>query len=181
MLAMFGGIVLIAVIASTTLSIIGRSLNTLGHNDVVKSLWLGFAEFLQGFKPINGDFELVEAGVAIAIFSFLPLCQITRAHATVDLFTATLSHRFNAFLGFVWEVLLTFVTALFAWRIIVATYEKTLYGETTFLLQMPVWQPYAVCSVIAVMAAIIGVYSVWMRWLELFHGEVKPSQQDVSV
>ncbi|MEM7302904.1 MAG: TRAP transporter small permease [Pseudomonadota bacterium] len=169
-LALFGGLVLLALIASTTLSIIGRSLNTIGHSDYMAPISQAIAGFLQKFGPINGDYELVEAGVAIAIFSFLPWCQMTRAHATVDLFMANISRRLNAFLALIWEALLTFVTILFAWRIIIGTQEKMLYGETTFLLQMPVWQPYAVCSAIAVVAAIVGLYATWIRIQELRHG-----------
>jgi len=48
-----------------------------------------------GVGPINGDFELVEAGVAFAIFAFLPLCQISAGHASVDIFTAKLPMRIN--------------------------------------------------------------------------------------
>ena len=39
------------------------------------------------------DYELVEAGVAFAIFAFIPLCQIYGSHATVDIFTIVAARR----------------------------------------------------------------------------------------
>ena len=77
MLALLGGLVLVALTIITCISIAGRALISFG---------LG---------PVPGDFELVEAGVAFAIFAFLPWCQLNRGHATVDLFTSFLSERTN--------------------------------------------------------------------------------------
>ena len=68
--AMIGGVVVTALIVLTTLSVMGRGLNTLGHSDLLVSLSPDLAEALiaTGVAPINGDFELVEAGIAFAIF-----------------------------------------------------------------------------------------------------------------
>jgi len=149
-------------VLSTTASIIGRSINTIGHSDAISGLgWLATA--LQSFGPINGDYELVEAGVAIAIFAFLPWCQLTRAHATVDVLTSFLGPRLNAILALLWDVLLTAIFVVVTWRISIATGEKLRYGETTFLLQMPVWWPYAICTALVGIAACVGLYVIWLR------------------
>ncbi|NRB02133.1 MAG: TRAP transporter small permease [Rhodobacteraceae bacterium] len=169
-LALLGGFVLIALVLTTTFSIIGRSLNTIGHSDVMENIgWLG--GLLRSFGPINGDYELVEAGVAIAIFAFLPWCQLSRTHATVDVFTNFLGRRVNALLSLIWEIMLTAILFVVTWRISIGTSEKMRYGETTFLLQMPVWWPYAICTVIAGIAAVVGLYVVWQRLAELFAKE----------
>ena len=165
-LALMGGAVLIGLVLSTTASIMGRSLNTVGHLSALSNLG-GLAQLLKFFGPINGDYELVEAGVAIAVFAFLPLCQLNRAHAMVDVFTGFLGSRFNAGLALIWEVLLTAILFLVTWRISVATLEKFRYGETTFLLQMPLWWSYAICTVIAGIAAFVGFYVVWGRVKDL--------------
>lgn len=166
-LALMGGVVLIGLVLTTTTSIIGRSLNTIGHLDAVSSLG-GLAQLLRAFGPIDGDYELVEAGVAIAVFAFLPLCQLNRAHAMVDVFTGFLGARFNAGLALIWEVLLTAILFLVTWRISLAAFEKFRYGETTFLLQMPLWWPYAICTVIAGLAASVGLYVIWGRVTDLW-------------
>ncbi len=165
-LAFLGGAVLMALVVLTTLSIIGRSLNTIGHFKAV-SIWSWLAYPLQSFGPINGDYELVEAGVAIAIFAFLPYCQLMRGHATVNVFTDFLKARVNAVLSLIWEVLLTGTLFVVTWRISIATTEKLRYGETTFLLQMPVWWAYAICSGIACIASFVGLYCVWQRILDV--------------
>ncbi|SVE44531.1 uncharacterized protein METZ01_LOCUS497385, partial [marine metagenome] len=38
-------------------------------------------------KPFSGDFELTEMGIAIAVFCFLPYCQLVGANVTADIFT----------------------------------------------------------------------------------------------
>lgn len=166
-LALMGGAVLVGLVLSTTASIIGRSLNTVGHLNALSNLG-GLAQLLQSFGPINGDYELVEAGVAIAVFAFLPLCQLNRAHAMVDVFTGFLGSRFNAGLALIWEVLLTAILFLVTWRISLAAFEKFRYGETTFLLQMPLWWPYAICTIIAGLAASVGLYVIWGRVTDFF-------------
>jgi len=55
-MAILGGLVLSALILVICVSIVGRTI---------------------GIGPINGDYELVEAGIAFSIFAFLPLTQIT--------------------------------------------------------------------------------------------------------
>ena len=70
------GLVLSALILLICVSIVGRTI---------------------GIGPINGDYELVEAGIAFSIFAFLPLTQITAGHATVDIFTNSLPPKIQRF------------------------------------------------------------------------------------
>ena len=64
--ALLGGGVACAVAAMTTASIVGRA---------------GFA------KPIAGDVELTQFGIALAISLCLPWCQLRGANIIVDFFT----------------------------------------------------------------------------------------------
>ncbi len=136
-----GGLVLIALVLMTCASIVGRALIDLG---------LG---------PVKGDFELVEAGIAFSVFAFLPLCQLRAGHATVDVFTSALPAGVNRVLLAVWEVLFALALALIAWRLGAGLVQKFGNGETTFLLQFPVWWAYAACQVAAVVAVIVAVWS----------------------
>ena len=78
--AIVGGTVLLALIVLTALSILGRELSKLGHRLVDVSWMSGLGEALvaSGVDEINGTYELTEAGVAFAIFAFLPVCQFLR-------------------------------------------------------------------------------------------------------
>lgn len=171
-MALLGGLLLIVLILVTCLSILGRMLNTIGNSWFVENNLAFIAETLQGFAPINGDFELVEMGIALAIFLFLPWCQLNRRHAAVDVFSVrALSKRFNVFLLFVWETLLVVVLGLITIRLYAGMGDRIAYNETTFLLQWPVWWAYAACLVAGAAATLIGLYSVKMRFDDFAIGE----------
>ncbi len=164
-MALLGGLVLVALVALTCLSVLGRGLNTLGHSAFLTGLAPGLAGALiaAGVGPITGDFELVEAGVAFAVFAFLPVCQLYSAHATVDVFTARMPGRANAALRAFWEVVLALAIVLITWRLLQGMQDKMRYGETTFLLQFPIWWAYGLSLAGAVVASIVAIYCAGAR------------------
>ena len=141
--ALLGGVVLSLLIVQTCLSIVGRSINSILHNEFMQTTLPGFANGLlsTGIGPINGDFELVEAGMAFVIFAFLPLCQLKGAHASVDIFTSKLPKRANSFLRMIIEIVFAGVIVLIAVQLFSGMMSKLNSGQTTFLLQYPVWWP----------------------------------------
>ena len=163
-MAVAGGIVLTILIFITCLSVLGRSLNGLFHG-WVGQMMPGLSKWAldMGVGPITGDFELVEAGVAFAVFASLPLCQITSGHASVDIFAKSFPPRLSGFLTMVTEILFALVLILIAWRLFDGMLSKRGYGETTFLLQFPIWWAYALSFVGAIMAAITGIYMAAKR------------------
>lgn len=172
LMAIVGGVVLTALIVLTCVSVLGRSLNTLGHSDLLKSVADGAAATLiaVGFGPVNGDFELVEAGVAFAIFSFLPICQLRSAHAVVDVFSSVLPTKAQEALTAFWEVVLMGVIVLITWRLFAGMMNKLDYGDTTFLLQFPIWWAYAASLVAAIVASLVALYCAAARILGLMTG-----------
>ena len=74
----------------------------------------------------------------------------------------------NRGLALFWELVFAAALALITWRLIVGMGDKMRYGETTFLLQMPVWWAFAACSIAAVLASIVAVYCVYLRGRESF-------------
>ncbi|ETX27663.1 C4-dicarboxylate ABC transporter permease [Roseivivax isoporae LMG 25204] len=182
-MAILGGVVLTALVALTCLSVLGRGLNTLGHSDVLTTIAPGLASALigTGVGPITGDFELVEAGVAFAIFAFLPICQLYSAHATVDVFTGMMPARLNRGIVAFWDVVLAAVLVLIAWRLWFGMTDKLRYGETTFLLQFPVWWAYAVSLVGAVVAALVGLWCAWARIAGILTGRrIMPDEREAD-
>jgi len=156
-LAILGGIVLVVITIITVISITGRTL-----------IWAGL-------RPVPGDFELVEAGVGFAVFAFLPWCQISRGHATVDIFTSFLPVQVNRHIDIAAEVLMTVAITLIAWRLWFGLQDKIRYGETTFILQFPVWWAFAACMAAAVIGVVVSFYMVGERIAEL---RVKPSASE---
>lgn len=148
--AVVGGVVLIGLVVLIVASIVGRSLLGLG--------------------PVPGDYELAEAGIGFAVFAFFPWCQVNRGHATVDVFTAGLGERANRLIDIVSELLMTLVLALIAWRLVAGTLDKARYGETSFILQFPVWWAFAAASVAAVAAAFVSAVMLGVRVREVATG-----------
>jgi TRAP-type C4-dicarboxylate transport system permease small subunit len=173
-LAIVGGIVLSALILLTCVSILGRLLNGFFHGDFMESVAPGFASWAIGIGigPVNGDFELVEAGVAFAIFCFLPLCQITAGHASVDILANSFPTMVNRFLRMVTEIVFAAVLLLIMWKLYDGMMSKRSYGETTFLLQFPIWWAYALSFVGSFAAAVVGVYMAGVRIIEFLTGRV---------
>jgi TRAP-type C4-dicarboxylate transport system permease small subunit len=124
-LAVAGGIVLVIVTVVTDLSIIGRALIPLG------------------LRPIQGDYEIVEAGTAFAIFAFLPWCQFNRRHASVDVFTSRFPPDVLRFIDLLVDIAFVVVITIIVWRTGIGLGDKYRNGQLTFILQMPVWWTYA--------------------------------------
>ncbi len=152
-LAILGGLVLVVITLLIVVSITGRGL------------------VRHGLGPIPGDFELVEAMTAFAVFSFLPWCQLQRAHATVDVFTSFFPDRINRVIDLLAELLMTLVMILLAWRLWYGMMDKIRYQETTFILQFPVWWGFAAAMCAIVVGVIVSVYMTIVRAQEAFAGE----------
>ena len=171
-MAICGGLVLALLILLICISVVGRSLNGVLHGWIGTAFPAVSAWLLQaGVGPINGDFELVEAGVAFSIFSFLPLCQISSGHASVDIFTSKLPRGVNRGLQMVIDTVFAFALIIMAYQLYKGMLSKLSYGDTTFLLQFPIWWAYAASLVGAVMAAVISVYVACVRVMELATGQ----------
>lgn len=158
-LAIIGGLALVAITVITVVSITGRGLGAFG------------------LKPIPGDFELVEAGTAFAIFAFLPWAQLNRGHATVDVFTSFLSARANRIIDVISELVMTAVIILIAVQLWHGMWDKVRYGETTFILQFPVWWGFAAAMVAATIGVIVSLYVLVARVQELRQGRTILSGQ----
>lgn len=144
-LAVLGGLALLAVTGLTVVSIVGRAFTR------------------QGLGPIPGDFELVEALTAFAVFAFLPWCQLRRGHATVDVFTRALPARVNRGIDLAAELLMTLTVVLIAWRLWYGMADKLRYHETTFILQFPLWWSFAAAFVAAAAGVLVSLHVLLLR------------------
>ncbi len=149
-LAILGGIALCAIVVITVISVAGRSLIPLG------------------LSPIPGDFELVEAMTAFAIFAFLPWCHLKRGHVSVDIFTRFIGNRANRLIDAIGDSLMLAIALIMSWRLYAGMLDKKAYGETTFILQFPVWWAYAAGLVGAVGLVIVSAYCFQRSWIRFF-------------
>ncbi|MCF8200269.1 MAG: TRAP transporter small permease [Sulfuritalea sp.] len=143
-MAWFGALILTLLAIMSVVSIIGRALSSFG---------LG---------PVPGDFELVEAGTALAVFCFLPWCHLRRGHADVTILWKAYPQGLRKFIFVIIELLTLAVWTLLVWRMGLATLEYRDNGEVSFILQMPVWWGYAASFV----PGAIGCVVYFWRLLE---------------
>lgn len=155
--ALVGGVVLLALTAIVCVSVVGRELAS--SDFLGTGLDLRLARF--GVGQVEGDFEMVELGVAFAIFSFLPWTQYSEAHARVDLFAPFYGPRLSALLDVAAQALMSAAALVIAWRLWLGMADKLQYGETSMILQFPVWQAYAAGLGGACGFVLVAVFSVW--------------------
>ena len=137
--AAIGGLVILAMMLMTVVSVVKRSV-------------LG--------APVPGDFELVELGSAIAIFCFLPWCQVSGGNVLVDFFTSTANPRTNHLLEAAGDLLFLLIAALLAWRLFHGGAEMWQYGEQTMVLRIPLWWTFPV--IIPAMALLVATCAATM-------------------
>ena len=171
LMAILGGVALSAVVLIVCVSILGRELNG-ALNGWLGALAPGAAEALlgSGIGPVTGDFELVEAGVAFAIFAFLPWCQVTGGHASVDIFTRAMPPRITRALTLIIDWTFAAVLILIAVQLYDGMLGKLRTGQVTFLLQFPVWWAYAASLAGATIAAFVAGFIAVARVVEVVTG-----------
>ena len=168
--AWIGGLVLLGLIVLTCASILGRAVNVMAFSDTAEAMGLAEALKATGLRQIRGDFEMLESGIAFAIFAFLPLCQVAGGHATVDVFTDLLRPRATPWIAAFWEAVLTLAICLFAWRLFAGTMDKMGNGQVTFILSIPIWWSYLASLIAALIASVVGLWCAWMRLREALGG-----------
>lgn len=142
LLALSGGAVLAVLTVMSAVSIGGRALG----------------------RPIQGDYELMQFGCAVAVALFLPYCQFKRGNIIVDFFTVRSGRRLQGALDAFGALLLALVMVLLAWRTAAGTSAMKASGETSMLMGVPLWYAYALLTPSFALTAIAGLYTVWQSW-----------------
>ena len=162
LLAYFGGFVLIGLAIMTVVSTIGRA----------------FVGLQIGLGPIPGDFELVEAGTAVAIFCFMSWCHLNQGHVTVDIVADFLPRKANLLLALAGNILVLLVAFVIVWRLWMGFGEQVTWfdqpvrdllgfgykpftNNTTYILGMPFWYSYLLSVIGAFFFTIISVFTTW--------------------
>lgn len=131
--------------------------------------WSAATGFVFG-KPLPGDFELTEIMVAVAVFSFLPYCQLTDANVKADLFTARAGPRTVAALGVLAATLALGISLLLAWRTWAGMLDYRQFVETTAILKIPIWTAYVPALVSLLLLVVACVVSLLKSARALMRG-----------
>lgn len=100
-------------------------------------------------RGLSGDFEMVQIALALAVFSFLPLCQAHRGNVMVDTFTARLPGQIQAGLDALWDLVYAGFAGFIAWRLWLGAMDSLRTRTTSMVLQLPIGYAIAACSLMA--------------------------------
>jgi len=108
-------------------------------------------------RPIQGDVELTQFAIALAISLSLPWCQLRGANIIVDFFTQNLAERSTRALDGLGALLIAAMCALLAWRTSVGAMSVREATETSMILGLPMWWVYASLAPGLALAALVAV------------------------
>jgi TRAP-type C4-dicarboxylate transport system permease small subunit len=115
-------------------------------------------------RPIPGDVELTQMGIALAIALFLPWCQWRGANIIVDFFTQRAAPRTRAWLDAIGAVLVAAMCTLLAWRTSVGALAVREAGETSMILGLPMWWAYAALAPGLALTALVALAQAQAHW-----------------
>ena len=139
-LAVFGSLLLCVLAALTTISITGRA---------------AFS------APVPGDFELVAIGTGLAVFAFLPYCQLMRGNVIVDFFMAKAPVRAKAACDALGGVLYLVIGALLTWRMIFGGIDMYNFSEKSMTINFPRWTTFPISVLFMSFLVVVIVYTIW--------------------
>ena len=148
-LAVLGGAILAAMALLTTVSIAGRATFS---------------------APVRGDFELVAIGTGIAVFAFLPWCQLTRGNVLVDFFMVKAPVRAKALCDALGGILYVLLGALLTWRMVYGGIDMHQYAELSLTLNFPRWTTFPVSVVLMAFLIAVTAYTVHRSFREMREG-----------
>ncbi|MPY70045.1 MAG: TRAP transporter small permease subunit [Alphaproteobacteria bacterium] len=156
-LAVFGGLLCVAMAVLVTVSVGGRYL---------------FA------APLPGDYDLIGILGGCAVFAFLPWCQMRRGNVAVDFFTTRAGPRMRAALEAFGGALYFVIAALFAWRLVHGGIELRESGEVLAVVEFYRWWtvPFDIFCLIVLIGAILWTLAQDIRAIR--RGGVPPKDRE---
>ncbi len=145
-LAILGGVILSGMAVLTAVSVTGRSALS---------------------APIPGDFELVAIGTGLAVFAFLPWCQLMRGNVLVDFFMAYTPVRVRVVADIVGGVFYLLIAALLTWRLIFGAIDMYQYSEVTMTINFPRWTTFPASIALLAFLVVVIAYTIGRSIAEL--------------
>lgn len=97
-------------------------------------------------SPLLGDTEIVEFAAAVAVFSFMPYCQMKQGHVAVTVFTSKFPMRYRHVLDVAAHGIMTAVIIILCWRLFAGGVDAFSRNQVSMFLQLPAWWAYALIT-----------------------------------
>lgn len=117
-LAIIGGLLFVGLLVMSIVSIVGRKLAS---------------------APVPGDVELLQMIAAAACASFFAYCHLNQGDVKVDFFTASAPPAVVETLDAFGSLLVGLVGAILTWRVFAGAMSVREAGETSAILDVPIW------------------------------------------
>jgi TRAP-type mannitol/chloroaromatic compound transport system permease small subunit len=141
--AFAGGVIFTGLVVMSIISIVGRKLFS---------------------APVPGDVEVLQMFAAFASASFFAYCHLMHGDVKVDFFTANIASAKRRFLDAAGSLLVGLVGALLAWRTGVGAMSLKEAGESSAILEVPVWIAQGLMVPSFVLLALAGFYMCAHTW-----------------
>jgi len=143
--AIFGGLVLCAMALLTTISVIGRSAISM---------------------PVTGDFELIAIGTGVAVFAFLPYCQLVRENVIVDIFMSKTPFKARTFCDFIGNFFYVVIILLMLWRLPLGGIDLYDNDQMTLVLEVPQWWTFPLAVLCLILLLVVNIYTTVRSYRE---------------
>ena len=131
-------------------------------------------------QPIQGDVEMVQMGIAIAISLCIAWCQMRGANIIVDFFTQSARPAALRALDGLGCLAMAVMYCLLAWRTTVGAFAVHEAYETSMTLELPMWWAYAALAPGLALAALVALVQAWMHFtgqdLSRLHGQASTEE-----
>ncbi len=138
-----GGVVFIGLVIMSVVSIVGRKLFS---------------------APVPGDVEILQMAAAFASATFFAYCHLMHGDVKVDFFTSNMTSNRRLLLDSAGSLLVGLLGALLAWRTGVGAMSLKEAGESSAILEIPVWLAQAMMVPSFVLMALAGFYMCVQPW-----------------
>ncbi len=147
LVALIGGLLLLALIGVECVSVFGRSLPDL----------LGWTGVALHALSVPGDAEIARVLTTMALFSFLPYCQMRGGHIRVEVFSTYYPVAMNGVLDRLGSIAFAALAAVLAWRLMLGWLNKWTHSDASMVLQIPEAIPFgaAVFCTLLLLAAVV--------------------------
>jgi len=155
LMAMIGGIIFVGLVLMSVVSIVGRKT-------------VGFV--------VPGDVEVLQMLAACASASFFAYCHMMHGDVKVDFFTHNWAQKKLWVIDAFGSLLVGLFGALIAWRAGVGAWSIKQAGETSPILDWPVWVPQALMVPGFIALGAVGFY-MFVHQLRMAAGLVKGGKE----
>jgi TRAP-type C4-dicarboxylate transport system permease small subunit len=115
-------------------------------------------------KPLTGDIELVQFGIALSISLCIGWCQLRSSNIIVDFFTQQAKPKTNRWLDGAGCILMALMYGVLSVRTLYGALAVSSAHETTPTLDLPMWWTYACLAPGLALACVVALTQAWMHF-----------------